>query len=490
MKPLWLSERSLPTFDEPELAADYDVAVVGAGLTGLITALFLHARGHRVVVLEARTIGAGTSGSTTAKVSVLQGSRLSQIAAKHPDERVRKYVAGNQFGLRWLLQFCAEHDVAVQRPDALTYAPGAEELPHAEQEHELALRLGLPVSWHDTADVPFPFAGGTVLGQQAQLDPVELLTALALAAHRAGITVATGHRVLDVGTGAGADLITSRGPIAAARVVLATGIPIADRGGFFARLVPERSYLTAVHDPGAEQMDMYLSVGSPTRSVRTAPAEQGQWVLVGGNGHEVGRAESEAAQVQDLKRWTHQHFGGKVSHSWSAQDYHPVDELPYAGPLLPGGHRVLMASGYAKWGLANAPAAAAVLAGHLGAATPDFAQAYASWSTHELAGAGAASVHNLRVMGTLAADRVAALSEDAGAPAEGAGCVHRQGMQAVGTATVDGTTHTVSASCPHLGGLVRWNDAEQSWDCPLHGSRFTAAGDLIEGPATRGLSEA
>ena len=39
----------------------------------------------------------------------------------------------------------------------------------------------------------------------------------------------------------------------------------------------------------------------------------------------------------------------------------------------------------------------------------------------------------------------------------------------------------------HLKGIVSWNDAEKSWDCPLHGSRFSADGDVIEGPSTRGL---
>lgn len=499
MRPLWFDDEALPgrepAGDPPareheQVHGRYDVAVVGAGLTGLVTALMLTDLGHRVVVLEARTVGAGTTGGSTAKVSVLQGTRLSAIDAKHSTEVLGQYVSGNQFGLDWLVQFCAEQDVAIQRPDALTFAPGAEQVGLAEAEHEVARRAGLAVTWRAHDDVPFPFAGGTALPAQAQLDPMELLRALVRAARHAGVTVATGRRVVKVGTERDPELLTCAGPVAADRVVLATGVPIADRGGFFARVAPQRSYLVALHAPDGRQMDMYLAAGAPLPSIRTAPAERGQWILVGGNSHDVARADSEAAQVEELAGWAQEHFGAQVRFRWSAQDYHPIDELPYVGPLTPRGERVLIASGFAKWGFTNAPAAAAVLAGWCGGTTPDWAGAYPSWDSHEVAGAGPAAAHNARVARDLAADRLAALTSSVSTPPEGSGEVARQGVHAVATSTVDGATCTVSATCPHMGGLVRWNDAEQTWDCPLHGSRFSPTGDLLEGPATTGLDPA
>jgi len=488
MKPLWSDERALPTFDAQNLEGRFDVAVVGAGLTGLVTALLLARRGHRVVVLEARAVGSGTSGATTAKATVLQGTRASSIAAKHPRETVQQYLAGNRFGLDWLVRFCTRNAVPFQRPSAVTYAPTNAELDRVQSEYDLLLTLGVDVRWSDTARVPFDFAGGVEVPEQLQCDPVDLLTAIADQARKAGVTLATGQRVTDIGTDRDPQVRTVHGTVKADRVVLATGIPIADRGGFFARVVPERSYLVAVYDPEAEPLDMYWAASTPVRSIRTVPAGEGQWILVGGNSHQVGRAESEAANVEDLRLWALRHFGGNVTHAWGAQDYHPIDELPYVGPLLPTSDRVLIASGFAKWGMTNAVAAGAVLAGHFGGAMPPWAKAHASWSTHELAGAAAGVGHNVRAMTDMAKDRIAALTTSTKTPEEGTGCVARRGGQPVATSTVGGHTRSVSATCPHMGGLVHWNDAELTWDCPLHGSRFTAAGELLEGPATSDLA--
>ena len=335
--------------------------------------------------------------------------------------------------------------------------------------------------------------GAVELDAQLQLDPRELLEALARQAADDGVTVRTGVRVTDV-HGEDDAVVTSAGVVRAAHVVLATASPVSDRGGFFARLEPQRSYLTAYAEGGPFPQGMYLAAGSPTRSLRTVPTREGEVLLVGGNGHVVGRSDSEAHEARGLVEWTARHFpGAYATHRWSAQDFHTFDHLPHVGPLTPTAERVLVATGFAKWGMTNGPAAALVLAAHVaGEEAPPWADAFRSWSSHELAGAGEAVRTNAQVAATLVRDRLAIAggAKDETPPLEGSGTVVRDGASAVATSTVDGVTCSVKAVCTHLGGIVRWNDLERSWDCPLHGSRFGPDGTVLEGPADEPLAAA
>ncbi|WP_324652358.1 FAD-dependent oxidoreductase [Georgenia sp. H159] len=512
MTSLWLSSGpdSVPgaeRFASEPVTGRYDVAVVGAGLTGLATAVLLARSGAAVVVLEGRYVGAGTSGHSTAKVSLLQGTRLSTISERHGPDLLRQYVEGNRIGQDWLLAECARADVPVQRRAAVTYAAGPQQLGAAEEEHAVARSAGLPVEWRESFDAPFPALAGTWLPEQAQVDPVAVLSALTRAAEDAGVVVCTGARVTDA-HGTDDTVVTSRGTVRADHVVLATGTPFADRGAYFARLEPQRSYALALAVDQPTGLQMSITAGTPTRSVRTAPSPDGEVVLVGGASHVVGRAESPRARAENLLSWGQRWFpGARVVARWSAQDYHPVDELPYVGPLLPRDSRVTVATGFAKWGMTNAVAAAHLIAASLADAVPGWCDAYRTWSRYEMAGITEAVRLNAGVAVQMAGGYARALAHpapatedrpgtdpaDAGpgdtdtAPAEGTGCVVRRGLHPVAVSTVDGVTRSVSAVCPHLGGVLRWNDEELSWDCPLHGSRFAADGELLEGPATRGL---
>lgn len=500
MTSLWLADRTERSWTASQLdngPRSAEFIVVGAGITGLMTAVLLARAGNDVLVVEARSVGACATGNTTAKISLLQGTQLSKTLPRHGRDLARAYVEGNREGQDWIINHCQSRGIAVQREDAYTYAQSAKGVPSARLEFKACQSVGLPVEWTDDADVPFPYHGGVRLPEQAQFDPMEFLDSLATELLDRGGRLVEGTRVRRVSSRGGKvavhvnDAAQRDIELQAGKLVLATGVPILDRGGFFARVKPSRSYCLAFKVPGNITRPMMISTDSPTRSVRYAPVRDGELLIVGGAGHPVGRKKSPTKALQELSSWTTKHFpGARQTHFWSAQDYTPIDHLPYVGPILPNSETIFVATGFNKWGMTNGAAAALALSSRILGGRMDWSRAFASWSAHELTGLLTAMQVNLEVGFDLAkgwitpASRTFRRSPD---PDEG-GIVSGPPWHLQARSRVNGTEHRVSPVCPHLGGIVNWNDADQAWECPLHGSRFAPDGTLLEGPATRDLT--
>jgi glycine/D-amino acid oxidase-like deaminating enzyme/nitrite reductase/ring-hydroxylating ferredoxin subunit len=485
---LW-EDTTRPAFPDPlPPTGQVEVLVVGGGLTGLTTALLLARAGVEVAVLEARRIGSGTTGSSTAKVSLVQGTKLSRIRSRHPLRVARAYAEANREGQAWLRGFCDEHGVPYAAHPAGTYAATAEEADAVRDECDALQAVGLPARWSDSLDVPFEVHGAVVLDDQFQVDPTDVVHGLAAQLREHGGTLHEGHRVRSVDQSDGIVAHLADGSVVRSeRLVIATGAPTLTGWLQGAKVSASRSYAIALAD--AEPVPgMFLSAGQPTRSVRmTDPGRD--LLLVGGSGHTVGRARSEAGHLDELRGWAAQHFPGTVeTHAWSAQDYGTPDELPICGPLPGTEERVHLASGYDKWGMTNAVAAARAISADILGRPVSWAE---SLRTRPLSARGVVSLARLGLSSGFAEAKGLVAAESRRLPDrvdEGTGVVGRAGLVPAGVSRVEGSECALSAVCTHLGGILSWNDQEQSWDCPLHGSRFDPEGEVIEGPATRPLA--
>lgn len=496
MNPLWKTDTTLPVGSPFESGAHHDVVVVGAGLTGLSTAVMLTRAGLDVAVIDAGEVAQLATGGNTGKVSLLQGQRLAQIRRHHPAALVKAYVDANRDGMDWLTAFADTAGVTYTRRTDHTYAQQADGLESVRAQHDAAREAGLltrMLTPGALSSVPFPVAGAVALDDQVMIDPVSVARALTDELLAGGGTLHTGVRVTGAHALPAARVETAHGPLFADHIVLATGYPILDRGLYFTKISGMRSYCVSFRVPGEVPDMTFLSVDSPTRSIRPVSAADGPGttaqLIVGGNDHPVGRAESEAAAVDDIVAWTHRYFPDAVeTHRWAAQDYTSHNQIPFVGALPRGLGRIRFATGYAKWGLSNAPAAAQRLTSEiLEVSRRDRPQWMIALGTRLTMPADIAkgAVEGAKVGAAALSGwaKAEATAVPVAQPAEGQGVVANRAGRPVGVSTVDGVTRAVSAVCPHLGGVLDWNDADCTWDCPLHASRFAPDGTRIEGPA-------
>lgn len=500
MKPLWKLDRTPPTGTPFDPGARHDVIIVGAGLTGLTTAVMLTRAGLDVAVIDAGEVAELATGGNTGKLSLLQGKRLAEIRRHHPASLVQAYVEANRDGMDWLVAFADHAGVSYERRTDHSYAQDASGLDAVREVHAAASEAGLPtrmLTRDQLSSAPFPVFGAVALDEQVTLDPALVAQALAEELLAAGGTLHTGVRVTATHVLPDPRVETTAGPMFAEHIVIATGYPILDRGLYFAKMRAFRSYCVSFRVGGDLPESTFISVDGATRSIRPVSAADGPGgdarLVVGGNGHPVGRSDSEAAAVDDLIAWTKRYFpDAEETHRWSAQDYESHNQIPFVGAMPRSLGVIRFATGYAKWGLSNAPAAALRLTAEiLGASWHDRPSWMVKIGTRLTVPADLArgATEGAKVAAAATSGWVEAERRPVPVPkpAEGEGVVANRGGRPVAISTVGGVTRAVSAVCPHLGGVLDWNDAECTWDCPLHASRFDADGTRIEGPALQDL---
>lgn len=479
-RPLWAA----PDRTRPALAADVsaDIVVVGGGIAGLTTAVLLARGGARVRLLEAGTVGQGTTGASTAKVTALQATRLSAVRRAHGDDAVARYAEAQLVAQAWVADRAAGRDTScrLERRDAVTYTSQPDHVDEIEAEAAAAEVAGLPITAPDQVpELPYPVRRAIRLADQVQLDS-RAWTA-DLAAELDDLADAEVHEHSRV-TGIdprGRHVTTDGGRVRADHVVLATLLPISDRGAFFAQAEPAMSHGIAVtlSEPVAATFPMAYGEDDTTRSLRTATTADGTPVLlVGGGGHTVGRERDTMTEPEELLAWATAHFPvDAVTHRWAAHDLRPIDQVPFAGRAdrLPGSPWVL--TGFAKWGLTNGTAAAMTVAGRiLGTEPRPWDSLFDPRRRRGLTGLREGAKVNAGVAREMAVGWVRPTRRTFG-------------VVPCGSAPGDGETCSVARVCTHLGGIVHWDEAAGTWDCPLHGSRFDAGGTVVAGPAVRPL---
>ena len=486
---------SSPETTHPQLDRDLsvDVAIVGGGMLGISAAVMLKRQGATVAVLEGGRIAGGVTAYTTAKVSSSHGVHYSQVASSFGEKEARQYAQAQEAALERMQGWVDELgiDCDWRRKPSFIYSVDPSERRRMANEAEACKAAGLPVSLvQEAPELPFSIVSAVRYDNQAEFHPRKYLLGLAREVPGDGSFIFERSRVVSAADGDTGRVTTGEGyTVTASDVIVATHFPFMDRGLYFARQHPERSYAMGVYVADHRVSGMYLSTESPSHTVRSIPTERGEMLLVGGESHKVGQAD-ERESYANLEAWAREHWDvQEVAYRWSTQDAMPVDGVPFVGKLNPGARSFWVGTGFRKWGLTNGTAAATILAGAIGGRPVEYAGVFDSTRVGPLAGAKELIKENVNVGRRFFQDHLSRPDErSAGDLAPGEGGTVRVGARKVGAyRDYDGVLHAVSVNCTHLGCAVAWNAAETSWDCPCHGSRFHPDGTVLEGPAVKDL---
>ena len=489
---LWVGTTEPPRFHELHGDMETDVVVVGAGIAGLTAAALLKEQGRRVVVIDAGPVAAGVTGYTTAKLTVLHGLIFDDLASAFGDEGARTYADANLAGMATVADLASRHgiDCDLERRPACTYTTDPSMVDKVTAEVAAAQRIGLVAEFTTDTDLPYPVEAAIRVADQAQFHPRKYCIGLARAVDGGGSSVFERTQATSIDEdGDRCTVATDHGTVTASHVIQATHLPFSDKGGFFARTHPMRSYALSARLDGPVPQGMYLSIDSPSRSVRSARMDGEEVVILGGEGHKVGQDPDTRERYAALEEWARQTFPVRsIDYRWSAQDYVPVDHVPFVGPVAPGSERILVATGFKKWGMSNGSAAGVMLADRIAGRENGFAAFFDTNRLNPRQSLKELVKENADVVKRFVGDRLRTETRTVAdlAPGEAAVLAQADGRVAV-YRDPEGAVHAVSPVCTHMGCTVTWNTAETTWDCPCHGSRFTCDGAVIQGPAVKDL---
>jgi glycine/D-amino acid oxidase-like deaminating enzyme/nitrite reductase/ring-hydroxylating ferredoxin subunit len=497
---LWLATAAPDAY--PPLAGDAraDVAVVGAGMAGLVAAYLLAKAGRSVVVLDRFGVAQGESGHTTAHLTRVVDTRLRDLVRIHGEEAARAAWDGGAFATDLVERIAAEEGIAcgfVRVPGYLVGVHRDDDRILAE-EATWARRFGHDVEPADPSALPFQGHAVLQFPGQARFHPVAFLRGLARRILALGGRIHVGVEVRGIEAseaGEGLRVRTAQGPtVQAGAVVVASNVPFLDRIGMNPKLFPYRSYAIAARVPRGALADALVWTTSEPGDVygayhylRLEPSGGEDLAILGGEDHKVGHAADPEEAWQRLEQRLRREAGVplRVEHRWSGQIIENPDGLPYIGAYPGDPEDVWVATAFSGNGMTFGALAGHILAERILGRATAWDEAFDPGRVR--GDLGAALEENLDTVGGLAR-RVLPASGAEGPLAPGEGAVLSVGGRKVAAyRTPAGELQACSAVCTHMGCTVAFNRAEGTFDCPCHGSRFAPGGEVLNGPATTPL---
>lgn len=429
---LWAETAKLPSFPSLEQDLKTDILIVGGGMAGLLCACALNRACADYTLIEADRICGGITRNTTAKITSQHGLIYDKLIREYDEETARLYYEANQAAIRSFRKLAADCPCQMETKPAFVYTTGSTE--KLEKELRALERIGAKAGYLDSLPLPFAVTGAIAFEDQAQFHPLLLAAGIAPGLKIYEHTPARGFE--------GNTVYTDKVRIEAKKILIATHFPIINKhGGYFLKLFQDRSYVLVLEN-APDPAGMYIGAEGCGPSIRSS----GELLLFGGGAHRTGKKDGGFRELEALAQSSYPRAG--IKYRWAAQDCMSLDGMPYIGRYGKNTPELYVATGFNKWGMTSSMVSAMILGDLLLERENPYAKVFSPQRSS----------------------------------------MHPQLLINAFHAAANLLTPT-RPRCPHMGCALKWNEEEQSWDCPCHGSRFTAEGELLDGPATGNLKK-
>lgn len=491
---VWMATCPYPTFGSLTGDFEADVAVIGAGIVGILTAARLKEAGLRVALIESRTVASGVTGYTTAKLSAAHSAIYADIAKTFGEASAQLYAEANMKAIAWVEEQIAVRgiDCNFSRLPLTLYADDDDSAETLAREHRAAMAAGLSCELLSNADAPFRTTRALRFPGQAQFHIRKFLLPFLQSISGDGSAVFERTRAIEVEEGEPCVVRTEHGDVRATFVVLATMFPIFDPGLFWACLSVHRDYAMAFRLDGALPSEMLVGIGQAPYTYRTQSDPDGDLLVVSGLEHKEGEHADLRKYPAQMEADVREHFPVReVAYSWSAQDYRTLDGVPYIGRISPSAERVFVATGFDGWGMSTGIVSSELITDLILGRPSPYEDLYNPNRFKPTASIGQLGENVVNATKHLVAERFSGAAKRRGAQlANGeADILDTEDGKASVYRDDHGTLHLLSPYCTHMGCQLSWNSVEKSWDCGCHGSRFTVDGTVIQGPAVKDLEK-
>ena len=492
---LWQS--NMPSYPSPATTppADVvDVLIVGGGITGITTALMLQKSGKQCVVAEAKTLCFGTTGGTTAHLNTVLDHPYNEIESKFGENNARLMAKATKEALALIRKNISTFEIDCEFSDQDGYMFAQDDKQEKELDDILKAtqHVGVHMNYTDVIPVPIPYQKAVKFSGQAKFHPARYVYGLAKAFEQAGGILLQGCRVTKVENNEVIEATTRYGVIKARDLIYATHIPPGVNLLHF-RCAPYRSYALAIKlakddYPDGLIYDMY----DPYHYYRTQEIDGEKYLIAGGEDHKTAHVKNTDECFQKLESYVKKFFQiESIPFKWSSQYFEPADGLPYIGHLPGNPEHIYVATGFGGNGMTCGTISAIVLHDVLVKGKSEYQDLFNPNRIKPIAGftnfvKEQADVVGKMFSGWISSEKIEALSEIAKDEAK---VVKYEDHKLAIYKDETGKVHAVNPVCPHAKCIVEWNSAEKSWDCPCHGSRFSADGVMLTGPASHDLEE-